>query len=235
MDKKPLIGVLPLYDPKKDSYWMLPKYMEALEAAGALALILPPRMTAAEREQILDLCDGLLFPGGQDVEPTLYGMERSRFCGQSAKRRDDLEFPLFREAYARNMPILGICRGMQLMNTALGGTLYQHLPHEMHDVLNHDMTAPYDRVYHMATLLEGTPLRQMLGCIELGVNSYHHQAVKDVAPDLKVMAVAPDGVVEAVYAPEKRFVWGIQWHPEYFWREAQGCIFRAFVESCKSA
>lgn len=231
MDKKPIIGLLPLYDPKKDSYWMLPQYVEALEACGAMALILPPRMSPADRQRTLTLCDGLLFPGGQDVEPTLYGMERSPYCAPSAKRRDDLEFPLCREAFAADVPMLGICRGLQLFNTALGGTLYQHLPAEQPQVMNHDMTAPYDRVFHMATL--SGPLSALLGKTELGVNSYHHQSIKDVAPPLRVMAEAPDGVVEAVYAPEKTFLWGIQWHPEYFWKTEQGEIFLAFVDAAR--
>ncbi len=233
MEKKPLIGIMPLYDPSKDSYWMLPKYFEALSWAGALATILPPSMSEADMEQVLDLYDGFLFPGGQDVDPALYGAERSVHCGDPAVRRDQLEFPLFRGAFERNKPILGVCRGLQLMNTVLGGTLYQDHHAERPDVMEHDMTAPYDRVFHTVTLREGTPLRKLMGVEELGVNSYHHQSVAWLAPELKVMAEAPDGVVEAVYAPEKDFVWGIQWHPEYFWKKEQGAIFKAFVDAAK--
>ena len=230
MEKKPVIGVLPLYDAKKNSYWMLPQYLEALEGCGAIALVLPPRMEAADRAQALSICDGLLFPGGQDIEPALYGQERTADCAPSAERRDELEFPLFLEAFARDMPMLGICRGVQLFNAALGGTLCQHLP----QAVDHDMTAPYDRVFHTVALWPDTPLVRCLGCEALGVNSYHHQAITALAPALSVMATAPDGVIEAVYAPGKTFVWGIQWHPEYFWQGAQRAVFQTFVESCRA-
>lgn len=234
--EKPVIGVLPLYDPKKDSYWMLPAYLEALEAHGGLPVILPPRADAEELEQLLRLCSGFLFPGGQDIEPSRYGMERSPLCSPSLERRDVLEFELFRRAYRQDKPMLGICRGVQLFNAALGGTLYQHLPAELPNAMDHDMTHPYNRIFHTVRLEPDSPLRTLVGREELGVNSYHHQAIRTLAPALRIMATAPDGVLEAVYAPEKRFLWGIQWHPEYFWKTPEhGGIFRTFVESCAAS
>ena len=233
MERKPLVGVLPLYDPRKNSYWMLPQYLQALSSAGALPVILSPRMTEAEQIQTLTLCQGLLFPGGQDIDPSLYGEKRLPGCAPSEPQRDELEFPLFTLAYRQNMPVLGICRGMQLFNAALGGTLYQHLPAQYPQAMEHDMTAPYNRVFHQVALTPGSPLARRMGKLEMGVNSYHHQAVKDLAVDLAVMATAPDGVIEAVYAPGRQFVWGIQWHPEYFWQGEQGVLFQAFVEQCR--
>ena len=235
MTQKPIIGILPLYDPQKNSYWMLPQYLEAIQACGGLPLILPPRLDEEEMAQILNLCQGFLFPGGQAIEPARYGMERSAWCAPSLPQRDLLEFSLFHRAYQMEKPMLGICRGLQLFNTALGGTLYQHLPAELPGALDHDMTKPYDRVVHTVRLEEGTPLRQLAGQEVIGVNSYHHQAVHKLAPGLLPMAWAPDGVLEAAYAPDRQFLWGIQWHPEYLWRWAEhGGIFQMFVDSCRT-
>lgn len=224
---KPVIGVTPLFDTKKDSIWMLPGYMEMLTACGALPVILPLDSGEESVEQMLRLCDGFLFTGGQDVDPSLYGENPIPACGEAYPPRDSLETALFRRAYEADRPVFGICRGIQFINAALGGTLWQDIPF-------HKMTPPYDRVWHRVNLNGGGPLRGLLGVPVLGVNSYHHQGIKAIAPSLRAMAEAPDGLVEAVYAPEKRFVWAVQWHPEFSWRadEAELKIIRKFVEMC---
>ena len=230
--KKPVIGVLPLFDREKDSYWMLPAYFHGIEHAGGLPVMLPLN-GAGDCERLAELCDGLLFTGGQDVDPALYGEPVLDCCGELCPARDQLEAALLRAAIKQNKPILGICRGLQLINAALGGILWQDLPAQRPESRNHRMERPYDRVEHSVTL--SGPLAAAYGADSLGVNSCHHQGIKDLAPSLRPMAVAEDGLVEAVYHPDRPFLWAVQWHPEFF-DPAKGpgtVIFRAFVEAAK--
>ena len=228
---KPIIGVTPLWDEEKNSYWMLPGYLEGLEEAGAIPVILPLAVDGADIAQLVSLCDGFLFTGGQDVSPELYGEVMKPTCGEMCPARDTLERELLRQALERDKPILGICRGIQFLNVALGGTLYQDLPTEHPSEISHSMKPPYDRAVHTVRILPGTPLATLLGKTELGVNSYHHQAIKELAPGLVEMARSTDDLIEAVYLPGKTFVWAVQWHPELSFRtdEDSRKIFGAFV------
>ena len=188
-------------------------------------------------KQLAEMCDGILFTGGHDVSPSVYGEEVKPVCGQCCPERDRMEVLLLKEALAANKAVLGICRGIQLINAALGGTLYQDLPTERPSEVEHHETPPYDKTAHIVELLEGTPLQKLLKGDFLPVNSYHHQAIKDLAPGLNVMAGAEDGVIEAVYMPEKRFVWAVQWHPEFSYKvnESSREIFRAFVQAADNS
>ena len=227
---KPVIGVLPLYDKDKASYWMLPGYFLGLQAAGALPLMLPLE-GLEDLDQLTKLCDGFLFTGGQDVDPACYQEALSPQCGELCPRRDRLELALLRRALEAGKPILGICRGLQLMNVGLGGSLYQDLPSQRPGPIRHRMEAPYDREAHSVKL--PGPLATLLGTEQLGVNSCHHQGVKDLAPGLLPMAWAQDGLVEAFYHPDQPFVWAVQWHPEFYDpNQGPGApIFRAFVQA----
>ena len=233
--KKLIIGVTPLFDRERDSYWMLPGYLEGLEQAGASPIILPLPEDLDDLPQLVSLCDGLLFTGGQDVSPTLYGETPKPTCGEVCPARDRVEQVLLHLALERDLPVLGICRGIQFLNAVLGGTLYQDLPTEHPSQTQHHMTPPYDRAVHTVTLQPGTPLAELLGEEHIGVNSYHHQAVKTLAPCLTEMAWSEDGLIEAVCLPEKRFVWAVQWHPEFSFRvdEHSRKIFGAFVTAAK--
>ncbi len=233
--KRPVIGIIPLADEEKESLWMLPGYMEGIQAAGGLPLMLPLTEDAEELEEIAELCDGILLSGGHDVDPALYGAEVSPHCGQPCPRRDRMEKALYALALEKDLPVLGICRGLQLLNVLEGGTLYQDLPSEFRETVDHHMTAPYDRVQHRVEIPEGTPLYELLGKRTLGVNSYHHQGVKKKGPLLQVMATAPDGLIEGLYRPDKRFVWGVQWHPEFSYRTDPDAmkIFECFVNACR--
>ena len=235
--KKPIIGVTPLFDRERDSYWMLPGYLEGLEQAGAIPIVLPLPEDLDDLPQLVSLCDGLLFTGGQDVSPALYGETPKPTCGEVYPARDRMEQALLHLALERDLPVLGICRGIQFLNAVLGGTLYQDLPTEHPSQTQHHMTPPYDRAVHTVTLQPGTPLAELLGTEHIGVNSYHHQAVKTLAPCLTEMAWSEDGLIEAVCLPEKRFVWAVQWHPEFSFRvnEDSRKIFGAFVAAAKSA
>lgn len=236
MKKKAIIGIVPLYDEEKESIWMLPGYMDGIYAAGGIPVILPLHAGEEELRELDGNIDGYLLTGGHDVAPEFYGAKKSPLCGAACEDRDRLEKLLYRIAGEKDKPVLGICRGIQLLNVLHGGTLYQDLPAEFsaEKTLEHHMTPPYDRTVHEVTLEKDAPLYKLLGQEQLAVNSYHHQGVKLLGEGLSVMAVAEDGLVEGIYVPDRKFVWGIQWHPEFIYQkdEASRKIFRAFVEAC---
>lgn len=231
---RPLIGVIPLYDDEKDSYWMLPGYMKVLESCGAAPLMLPLTTDPALLDQLFDLCDGLLLTGGHDVSPSMYGEEAKPSCGILCTPRDKMEVYLLKKAMAAKLPVLGICRGIQLMNGALGGSLYQDLPTEHPSSIEHHMTPPYDRKAHLINVLPDTQLAEIIGSGEKEVNSYHHQAIREVSPLAQVMAVAEDGLVEAISIKDQPFMVGIQWHPEFSYANNPESkqIVQAFIDAC---
>ncbi|MBR0507710.1 MAG: gamma-glutamyl-gamma-aminobutyrate hydrolase family protein [Clostridia bacterium] len=233
--QKPLIGVTPLFDRGRDSYWMLPGYFLALEEAGAVPVMLPLTDDTEALARLSGTLDGFLIAGGQDVSPSVYGEETRPVCKETCPERDAMETALLRLLWAADKPVFGICRGLQILNAFLGGTLYQDLDAEHPSAVNHRMAAPYDRAEHPVRLVKDAPLYPLLGAETVGVNSCHHQAVKTLAKDLLPAAVAPDGLVEAVYAPAKRFVWAVQWHPEFFFRRDENSrrLFAAFVAAAR--
>ena len=212
---------------------MLPGYMQMLESAGALPMMMPLTEDRDTLEFFLTTCDGFIIPGGQDVSPSVYNSEKLDVCGVNVPERDRMDIYILREAMERDKPVLGICRGHQLMNAALGGTLYQDLKTQFGAQVDHQMTKPYDAAAHEVTILPGTPLAQLLGAERMGVNSRHHQAIRDLSPGLSAQAVAADGIIESVYVPDKRFIWGLQWHPEHAWlvSEENRKIVAAFVKA----
>lgn len=212
---RPYIALLPLYDSEKASYWMLPGYMKGIEQAGGVPVMLPMTSDEGILDMLADRYDAFLFTGGQDVSPELYGAQRLPCCGETCAGRDDMERALLPKVLERGKPVLGICRGLQLLNAVLGGTLYQDLPTEHPSAVEHHQTPPYDRPVHRVQIKAGSPLFSLVGQTSLDVNSYHHQAVKTLSNRLKAMAYAEDGLVEAAYMPEARFVWAVQWHPEF--------------------
>ena len=227
---KPVIGVTPLYDSEKESYWMLPGYLRGVEAAGGIPVILPPRAEAVDLETLLDRVDGLLFTGGQDVDPALYAQAPCPELGTLCPERDRLEAALLPLALGRDLPILGICRGLQFINAALGGTLWQDLPTQHPSSVPHRWNDPENEIAHPVRLTAGTPLRELLDTDLLPVNSHHHQAIRDLAPCLQEMARSEDGLIEAFHHPGMRFLWAVQWHPEMLPEDpASRAVFRAFV------
>ena len=233
---KPIVGISPLYDAEKRGLWMRPGYLDVLYACGAIPLVLPFDFDAVDVEQVLSICDGLVLAGGPDIDPRWYREETLPECGEIQAIRDELEFRLLEKALDENMPVLGICRGSQVLNVFCGGTLYQDLATQLPETINHAMEPPFEVPCHRVVLEEGEPLQVLLGIDELPVNSIHHQAVKDVAPTLVPLARSLDGVIEGVWMPGMRFVWGVQWHPEWIWdvdpRQRQ--IVQAFVDTCKA-
>lgn len=243
--KKPLIGVTPLIDIGKDSYWMLPGYMKGIEEAGGIPVVLPLTSDTSILTRLAETMDGFLFTGGQDVSPSLYDCPRSAKCGECSPERDAVESALFPMIFDLDKPILGICRGIQLINVLLGGSLYQDLPEEYPSSTEHHQHPPYDIPIHTVSILPDTPLYEALssnyqiadisspasGLQRLPVNSYHHQAVKQLAPALLPMAYSEDGLIEAVWAPGKNFVWAVQWHPEFSFKTDINSmkIFQQFI------
>lgn len=224
---------MPLYDDERQSYWMLPDYMKMLEAEGAVPVMFPLTTKKEELDVLISLCGGFLLTGGHDVTPSFYGAEKSPRCGECCLTRDIMDGYVLKKAVETDLPVLGICRGIQLMNAAYGGTLYQDLPSERKGGVEHHMSPPYDRVAHKAKIIEGGLLYKIIGKDTVGVNSYHHQAVKDLSPAFNVEAVSEDGIVEGISMPNKKFVLGVQWHPEFFYRadEVSKKIVAAFVKS----
>lgn len=175
-----------------------------------------------------------MLTGGHDIDPMLYGEEPSPQCGPICRERDAMETITARSAMERDLPILGICRGIQFLNVFLGGSLYQDLPAQHPSETEHHQRPPYDVPAHRVSLSEGGSLFQLLQKASIPVNSYHHQAIKRLGSGLRVMAVSEDGIPEAVELPEKRFVWAVQWHPEFSYPtdESSKRIFREFVRKC---
>ena len=231
---KPKIAILPLADAQRESWWMLPGYMNGILEAGGMPVMLPLTSEAEALDEIAQSYDGFLFPGGQDVTPALYGQEKSPECGETCEDLDEMSKALFERILGTGKPILGICRGLQLLNVLLGGTLYQDLPTEHPSEVEHHMRPPYDAVTHSVEVAQDSPLHALLGRTSLGVNSYHHQAVQDLSPQLRAMARSEDGLVEAAWMPGKQFLWAFQWHPEFSYKtdESSRRIFKAFVNAC---
>ena len=230
---KPIIGVMPLVDVERESLWMLPDYLDGIRQAGGLPVMLPLTEDSRELEELVKLCGGLLFTGGQDVAPELYGETAAGDFVAGCPERDRMEQKALKLALSMDRAVMGICRGIQLINVTMGGTLYQDLPSQHPSAIAHRQAQPHTVPSHTVRLLEGTPLYNLLQKGELAVNSSHHQAVRELAPGLKAMAISPDGLIESLYGPERKFLWAVQWHPERLCRtDADSrAIFSAFVKA----
>lgn len=232
---KPLIGVMPLYDEERESIWMLPGYLELIEENGGVPLILPMTDDKSTLFPFLSICDGFLFTGGHDIAPSLYNEDKLAACGPQSLIRDELEHFFMKEVIARDKPLLAICRGVQLLNILYGGTLYQDLPSEFKTSINHQMKAPYDQIQHEVELINNSLLQQILKRDKLRVNSYHHQAIKDLGAGVEITAVSSDGLVEGIFLPKAKFVLGVQWHPEFFSASTieNRALMDAFLGACE--
>ncbi|MHB1303768.1 MAG: gamma-glutamyl-gamma-aminobutyrate hydrolase family protein [Acidiphilium sp.] len=237
MEKRPLIG-LTLDAEAPGGYSKFPwyairrNYMEAIAAAGGLPVALPHR--AERAPDWIERLDGLVVTGGAfDVDPALYG-ETTRHDAVTLKEsRTSAELALLREALKRDIPVLGICGGEQLMAVALGGTLIQHIPDAVPDALAHEQPNPRDEAGHKVAIVPGTRLAAIVGVAEMRVNSSHHQSVREAGPNLVVNATAPDGVIEGVESAGYRVCVGVQWHPEFAIDAGDRRLFAAFVEAAR--
>ena len=234
---QPVIGLTLDHEPpggysKFPWYAIRENYCNAVRHAGGLPILLPHDPDAALA--YLDQIDGLIVTGGGfDVDPALFGATTRHAKVTTKDRRTQFELALTRGALARDLPLLGICGGQQLLAVALGGSLIQHIPDEGSGALSHEQTTPRDQTSHPVAVVAGSLLHRIVGAAEIAVNSTHHQAVKHAGPTLVVDAVAPDGVIEGIEDPRRRFCLGVQWHPEYRITAADAALFDAFLAACR--
>lgn len=213
---RPVIGVIASYNPETRVLLVRENYLSMLRAEGGNPVLLPLGASGDALEAQLDMCSGVLLTGGDDVEPARYGEETLPCCGSMTLPRDAYEIELIRRAVERDIPMLGICRGIQVLNVALGGSLYQDVGTQVEPGASaHQQPEPYGEPSHRVTLAPGSPLERLWGVEAMPVNSMHHQAIKRLAESLAPMAFAPEGFVEAVDRPGSLYVRGVQWHPEY--------------------
>ena len=208
-------------------------YIEAVEQAGGLAVVIPPSLSPTAGAKVLNQVDGLLLTGGNDLSPFLYGQQPHPQLGDLDPFRDELEPVLVKEAVGRGIPVLGICRGMQVTNASLGGTIVQHIDQSSAKAIQHRQNPPGWRRHHHVDVKGGTRLASILGEGVIGVNSHHHQAVDKLAPSLKISALAPDGVIEA-FESDSPWILGVQWHPEIMIKRYPEFlkIFISFIAAC---
>jgi putative glutamine amidotransferase len=220
--ERPVIGMCTALEQARWSVWDQPamllarNYVDAVQRAGGLALMLPPDTRLTEDpSEALDLIDGLLLAGGADIDPGAYGQEAGAETIGTVPERDAFEIALTRAAIERDLPVLGICRGMQLINVALGGTLLEHLPEHFDHEEHRRVIGSFDGSEHEVDISEGTLARRVVGEARHATRSHHHQGVDRVGGGLEVSATAVmDGLAEAIELPDSRFVLGVQWHPE---------------------
>lgn len=233
--KKPIIALTPYFNIDKEEPYMRPAYIKAIRAAGGIPVILPLDLTEEDLTQLVGEFDGFLFTGGPDVHPFYFGEETQAHCGNVCLRRDTMEVALLKLVMAEQKPILGICRGVQLINIGLGGDIYQDIPSQFHEDFPIAHTQPfyYDTPCHSVKVTPGTLLARISQSGSLRVNSMHHQAVRRVAAGLIASGHAPGGLVECIEKPDYPYLIGVQWHPEYLWEqdEAARRLFASFVEA----
>lgn len=243
---KPLIGITSNYfdalpyaveagigAPGQDWYLLAADYINSVERAGGIPLMLPITEEESVLDRYIDLCDAFLISGGNDVSPELYH-ERVTRCGTLYPQRDQFDLHLTRRVLNETKkPLFGVCRGCQIFNVALGGTLYQDLPSEgflPHTVLSF----PRNHFSHTVSVIEGSRLHSIVGTNELEVNSFHHQAIRTLAPNAIGSAVSPDHVTESIELPGNRFFLAVQWHPEMMYDSPiQQRLFSAFIDAAR--
>lgn len=234
--KKPVIGILldVNTDSEKYSYAAMPWYAlrrcysDNVEKMGGLPIMLPYNQ---DIDSTLNLIDGLIIPGcDEDIHPRFYGKEIISDKVKTKDSRAQYELEFTKRTLAKNMPVFGICNGLQLINTLLGGTLIQHIPDHYKTYLNHEQPPPKNIPTHLVNIQEGTLLRSLSPNTEIMVNSTHHQAIETLGKGLVTSATAPDGIIEAIESKEYKFLVGVQWHSEYLNSELDNNLFKRLIE-----
>jgi putative glutamine amidotransferase len=237
MNKKPIIGITGAYIKRNEhmeGVYVHHDYHKSVAANGGIPVILPfinPEMTL----ETLPLCDGIILSGGEDVDPQFYGQDPHIHLGPTLPDRDLVEIEIVKYAIKNNIPILAVCRGVQILNVALGGTLIQDIPSQMKEPIQHSQTVERRRDTHWVNISTDSKLYQILDSDRVRVNSLHHQALDKVSEDLRVVAMSSDGIVEAVeYIHSSTFTVGVQWHPESM-ASSNSRMNNLFIEFIKSS
>jgi putative glutamine amidotransferase len=241
--KRPVIGITALATryidpPHLPMYALNQRYVMAVEASGGAPLMVPPGLDETSMQAIFERLDGLLLSGGGDVDPAHYGESPHAPLNEVNAERDRLELSLARQAVEADKAVIGICRGVQVLNVALGGSLVQDIPTQQPDSLLHSFDGAQvarDTKAHSVRIESRSLLREVMGVEQADVNSWHHQSLKRIAPGLTVVAQSPDGIIEAVEMPGRRFVIGVQWHPEWLYdrQPEMKRLFEALVQAAK--
>lgn len=231
---KPIIGLTGSFRPHEwtAQHYLNQSYYHAIRHFGGIPVLIPVLAEKEELEYLMSTLDGLVLTGGDDIDPALFGESILNDTVLLCAERDQAEYEALKIAVSRQMPILGICRGIQVMNVFFGGTLYQDIPAQIPNCGQHRMEPPYHRTGHSCIPEPGTP---MAGWGTFGVNSHHHQAIRQVAPGYRCMGKSEEGIIEAIFDPNHRFRWGVQWHPERIWdiEQTSAAVFTTFIDTCK--
>jgi putative glutamine amidotransferase len=241
---KPVIGLTPDFNAgnrkdmggKEPTYFLRARYLQAIQEAGGVPLVLPLVLSRTQQTFLLQRLDGLLVTGsGSDLAPGFYGEAQQYPFQQMSEERARLELGLSKLAFEHQVPTLGICGGMQSMNVALGGTLIQDIPAQISTKIQHLQKKSAEHTAHLIHIEPKTLLREIMKKPSIPVNSSHHQSVKAIPRSLHASAIAPDGVIEAIEAASHPFWLGVQWHPEFLYRKdvLQKRLFSAFVKAAR--
>lgn len=241
-DFRPVIGITPWYNEQESMTYIKRGYMEVIYAAGGYPVLLPVIEDKQIWQKTLEICEGILLSGGEDIDPLYYGEESRQNNGSINPYRDSMEIWLSKMCFEISKPVLGICRGIQVMNVAAGGNLHQDIPSELisEKLIKHCQKAPGWYPTHHVTLKEGSLVWQSFSKhinIEektVKVNSFHHQCIKQLACGFECTAVSHDGIIEAIEMKGHPFAVGVQWHPEIMWQKDNKYleIFKLFISSC---
>jgi putative glutamine amidotransferase len=215
-------------------------YIAAMERMGGTPLLVTPAHDEESIARLVDLADGLVLTGGEDVDPSCYGQEPHAKLASVNRARDQMEMLALDRARERGIPVLAICRGIQLLNVALGGTLFQDLPSQRAEGIIHEQDAPINERWHSARVAEDSQLAHIFGACDLFINSFHHQGIDHLAEGLRPVAWAEDGLIEAVEGRDHPWMIGVQWHPERGEAETRGDrrhpdnrLFYAFLDAAR--
>jgi len=232
---QPLIGISCSYDEDLGRFYLPGGYIESVIKAGGVPVILPGAGSIKTVSPYFAVIKGLILAGGGDVDPTHFNEEPLPGLGEITPERDRFEMMLVKNALRVNLPILGICRGIQVLNVACGGTLVQHIPLGIKRPLKHSQSAPRWYPTHKVLIEKSSSLGEIFKKNSIRVNSFHHQAVRDPGPGLSISAVSNDGIIEGIEHPGHRFVIGVQWHPECMVEKDKysRLLFKAFVEAAR--
>ena len=233
MSKRPVIGISVAHCQEELKTFPRENYVRCVKAAGGVPILIPPLADQSEALELLDLIDGLLLSGGGDISPALMGEYPQRGIGGCFPERDYGELLLTRLAFQQDTPILGICRGIQIMAVAAGGKIYQDISRQHPQSFQHNQTAPRQYPWHDVKIVDSL-LKKVLGEENIAVNSLHHQAVEKIPEGFCSNALSPDGIIEGFEKLGARFCLGVQWHPESMFSEGHSlALFKGFIAACR--